>query len=115
MLCLLKKGVIIGIPSGIIFGKSPFYNIGPVIPVRASLIGNVLGDVVVKARDYGINNSLIEVYIKITITEKVMLPMSYENVSMSYNVFVGSRLINGKLPDYYFNNELNKYIFMGFV
>ena len=102
----LKKGIIVEIPSGSIFGESVLSNVGPKIPIKMSLLGDIVGNIDLKVRDYGINNTLIEVYLKIVINERIILPMSFEKVSMSYKVLVDTKLINGKIPDYYLNSDL---------
>ena len=59
----LKQGIIYEIPSGVVFGNSFLANIGPKIPVKFSLVGDIVSYINTKVTDYGINNALIEVNI----------------------------------------------------
>ena len=71
----LRQGIIYEIPSGVIFGNSFLANIGPKIPVRFSLIGDIVSYVNTNVKDYGINNALIEVNIVLELSEQVILPL----------------------------------------
>ena len=74
----LKQGIIYEIPSGIIFGNSFLANLGPKIPVRFSLVGDIIGYINTNVTDYGINNALIEVNIVLELSEQVILPFVTE-------------------------------------
>ena len=102
----IKQGVIMDIPSGLIFGNSFFSDVGPKIPVKVNLLGNVVGDIDVRVRDYGINNTLIEIYIKVNIEEKIILPMTFKKINIKYDILVDSKLIHGKIPNYYLNSDM---------
>ena len=102
----LKKGIIIEIPSGIIFNNIILYNISPKIPVKVHLLGNAIGKIKFKAKDYGINNTLMEVYIEVVLEEEILLPTTVKREQISYNILVDTKLIQGPLPEYYLSNGL---------
>ena len=68
----LKNGVISEIPMGIISNNVLLSNIGPKIPVKLNLIGNVVSSVETTVKNYGINSALIEIYAKVEVTEEVI-------------------------------------------
>ena len=79
-----------------IFNKSIF-----TIPVKFKMIGNVTSNIDTDIKEYGINNSLITVSISITVEMKVVLPLTTNNVSVTTNVPIIMKLIQGKIPEYY--------------
>ncbi|MDD3392769.1 MAG: sporulation protein YunB [Bacilli bacterium] len=99
----LKQGIIFEIPSGIIFNNALLANVGPKIPVKLSLVGDIVSSVSTKVTNYGINNAMIEVSINIELSEQIILPFISQDVSISTNVPVAIKLIQGSVPNYYFN------------
>lgn len=102
----LKKGIIFRIPSGIVFNNSLLTNIGPKIPVRFTLVGDVLSGINTKVTNYGINNALLEVSVNIKLTLKVILQISTKEVNVETNVPIAIKMIQGNVPNYY-SNGLN--------
>ncbi len=101
----LKRGIIYEVPTGVVLNNSILYNIGPKIPVRLSLIGDIVSNVDTKITDYGINNALIEIIINISVVEQVMLPFASKKVTVSTNVPVAIKLIQGTVPNYYLSGD----------
>jgi len=102
----LKKGIVFKIPSGVVFNNSLLANVGPKIPVRFTLIGDVLSGVNTNVTNYGINNALLEVNVNIKLTLKVILPIASKEVNVETNVPIAIKMIQGSVPDYY-SNGLN--------
>lgn len=99
----LKKGIIYEIPSGVIFNNSFLANLGPKIPVKFSLVGDVVSYVNTKITNYGINNALIEINIVLELKEQVILPFISKKIDIETIVPVALKLIQGSVPEYYFN------------
>lgn len=99
----LKQGIIYEIPSGVIFGNSFLANIGPKIPVKFSLVGDIVGYINTNVTDYGINNALIEVNIVLELSEQVILPFVSEKITIDTTIPVALKLIQGSVPNYYLN------------
>ena len=97
----LKKGVIFEIPSGIVFNNAILSNLGPKIPVRINLVGDIISNIGTKVTNYGINNAMIEVSINMEITEQVILPFSSKKITVVNNIPVAIKLIQGTVPNYY--------------
>ena len=95
------------IPAGSIFQNPILNNRGPKIPVRMELVGSVITGVSSKVTDYGINNSLIEVFIHIEVNERVILPVSAKNINISNDIPISYRIIKGKIPSYYSGSNNN--------
>lgn len=101
----VKKGIIFEIPSGIVFKNPILTNIGPKIPVKLNLIGDIATDIKTKITNYGINNALIEVLVYVEVTEQVILPFASKRITVEMNVPIALKLIQGTVPNYYFNGN----------
>lgn len=99
----LREGIFYKIPMGVVFNNSLLANLGPKIPVRFSLIGDIVANVESSISDYGINNALIDVKIKLTINQKVILPIASRNVNVEVDIPLALKVVQGVVPDYYFN------------
>lgn len=99
----LKKGIIYEIPSGVILGNSLLSNLGPKIPVKFSLIGDISSTIKTKVTNYGINNAMIEVSIAIKIEEMAILPFLSERIKIENQIPIAIKMIEGNIPNYYFN------------
>lgn len=103
----LKKGIIYEMPFGVIFNNSLLTNISPKIPVRLNLIGDIISQIDTKITNYGINNALIEIYIKLEVTLKVILPFVSDDVTVKTSVPVAMKVVQGSVPEYYSNGDLS--------
>lgn len=99
----ISKGIIYEIPSGVIFNNSILANIGPKIPVKLSLVGDIVSTVNTKVTNYGINNAMIEVNIVVEVEEMVILPITTKRIKIETSIPVAIKLIQGTVPNYYFN------------
>ncbi len=102
-----KESATFYVPVGVITKNPIFNNKGPKIPVKTELIGTVLSNVHTKVTEYGINNCMIEMSIRLEIEEKVILPISTDTIKITNDVPISYKIINGKIPTYY-GNEISK-------
>ncbi len=104
----MKKGLVFEVPLGVVTGNAFLSNLGPRIPVKLNLIGSVASNINTKISQYGINNALIEVFVKIEVTEKINLPLTSKDVTVSSDVPIAMKIIQGKIPSYYNQSGLNQ-------
>lgn len=97
----LKQGIIYEIPSGVVFGSSFLANIGPLIPVKFSLVGDIISYINTKVTNYGINNALVEINIVLELKEQVILPFISNKIDINTSIPVAIKLIQGSVPNYY--------------
>lgn len=97
----LKKGIIYEIPILAATNSSLLSNIGPRIPVRFYLIGDVTSNVETEVKEYGINNALVKLSIRINVSGRVNLPFVSENVTVDMVIPVSMKIIQGKIPEFY--------------
>lgn len=101
----LSKGIVYEIPTGMILNNSLLSNLGPKVPIKLELIGNVTTDIVTNIKDYGINNAIIEIGVKVKVNEQVILPYSSKQVEVETIIPIAIKLIQGQVPDYYANGN----------
>lgn len=100
---LLDKGIITYIPFGIATGSSLLYNLGPKIPVKLSLLGDVITGFSTDVTEYGINNALIKLMIDVKVDTRIILPIISEEITINANIPIAMKVVQGKIPDYYMN------------
>lgn len=98
-----KKGVIFEIPMGVATKNPIFSNIGPKIPIKLSLSGDLESCIKTTTQSYGINNSVITVYVNIKVNEQVLLPLITKRNTVSNDIPIAIKVIQGNIPNYYFN------------
>ena len=100
---LLKKydNIIYRIPIGVIFGNSILSSLGPKIPISASLIGEVKSNVKTDITPYGINNSLVKIYVSVESSSMIILPFTSKRYTNNVDVLIGMKMIQGVVPEYY--------------
>lgn len=99
-LSYINNGVVIAIPMGAITGQNLIVNLGPKIPVKISLLENVRGSIRTEVEDYGINNSLLNVYLKIEIEQNIEMPSATDSFYNTYEMLLSSKLIQGVVPSF---------------
>lgn len=103
----LEEGIIFEIPFGLVYKNALLSNLGPKIPVRLNVMGDITSNIKTKVTNYGINNALVEVFIDIKIDEQVILPFTSKKVTIKSNIPVALKIIEGSVPNYYFNGMQN--------
>ena len=107
-----KKGIVLEVPSGLIFNNYIFSNLGPKIPVLISLTGDYESFVSSDVVEYGINNAMVTIYINIKVTEQITLPFMTKKVVVDNKIPIFMSLVNGTIPNYYiggFSKNSNLY------
>lgn len=101
----LKKGIIGNIPTGVIFKNALLSNLGPKFPIRLKIIGDIITNVYTKVTNYGINNAVVEVSIKVDVKIQAILPFSSKMVEVTSDIPLTIKLLQGSVPSYYFGNK----------
>ena len=96
-----NDGIVLKLPLFIESNNALISNLGPKITIKINYIDSILTNVYSKITNYGLNNALIEAYVKITINGKIMTPVSNYEEKIDYDMLISSRVINGRIPLYY--------------
>jgi len=97
------ESIILSVPIGITSTGVYFSNLGPRIPVKIDYMGYMSSSLRIKLEEYGINSVLISLYIDCVITNEFIIPSLEENVTNNCSILISSKLIQGKVPEYYGN------------
>lgn len=97
----IEDGIIMEIPTGVITGNSLLSNIGPKIPVKISMIGELESNISTEVEKYGINNAVITISVDIHVSEQIILPMYSKKITVSNKVPIAMKIIQGVVPNYY--------------
>lgn len=95
------EDLIYKIPLRYITGNYTLSNIGPKVPLKAKVIGSVVSNIKTEVSSYGINNSLLKVYIDVTVNMRFMLPLISKDVLVNNSIPLVVKIIQGKIPNVY--------------
>lgn len=98
----LNNKVSYRIPIGIIFNSSLLSNLGPKIPVKINLDGDVITSLNTEVKDYGINNALIKISVNVKVYMNVIIPFKTEEIIIETNIPIVMRIVEGEIPSYYY-------------
>lgn len=93
------------VPLGQAFNSVLIATYGPDVKVRFVPQGAVKVDLLTRQTDAGINNVLVEVYMRVTTEVTIIIPFSTETEVLQTEVPISYILITGDVPTYYFNNR----------
>ena len=101
----IKDGIIYYIPFGSITSSGFINNIGPYIPIKLILIGDVIANLDSNIREYGINNAMIEVDINVSVTMLVSFAFISKRIEVKSSRPIIMKIIQGEIPNYYLGNS----------
>lgn len=100
---IINSGIIYEVPIGTITTNAFLSNIGPKIPIKLNLIGDVISNIETKVTNYGINNALLEIGVYVEVSSKINLPFISKTVKVSNVIPISMKVIEGKVPQMYLN------------
>jgi sporulation protein YunB len=92
-----KDGIITHVP---VFSGSKnifFSNLGPKVPIKLVLDGNVITSLETNVREYGYNSALIEISVKIEANTEVILPFKTSNKKITNIVPISIKIVEGNV------------------
>ena len=100
----INKGIIFTIPIGSATGNPFLANLGPKIPIKLSLVDNVSVNIETKVTEYGLNNAMIEIYLKTEVITNIQMPFLSKQIKVDNQMPISIQIIQGILPKYYLEN-----------
>lgn len=95
------KSIIYNVPFNVLSEKTVLIGIGPKIPFKLEIISSSNNNITTNVKEYGINNSLIELLLEIELNVQIILPFVSERTVIKKNIPIGTKIIQGKIPEYY--------------
>lgn len=96
-----KNGFVNTISFGTLMGNGLISNVGPKIPIKVILIGDVNSTISSNVKDYGINNALIEVKVNVNASVLVSVLLNSKKVKVNISRVIAMKIIQGDIPNYY--------------
>lgn len=93
------------IPFSSIFGETILSSIGPDIKLSIIPTGSYKCDIVSQATEYGINNSLFEIYILLNVSIESIVPLKRIQSDVQCKIPIVMQIIHGEVPRYYYNTD----------
>ena len=103
---ILNDGMAFEMPISAVLGNSIISNIGIDIPVRYKFASSVNSEINSVVKEYGINNTLLEINLNIIAKSKMLIPMISETFDVFCKLPLVVRTIEGKIPDYYLGTHV---------
>lgn len=100
----LKQGIIAEIPIGLVTNNALLSNLGPKIPVKLSIAGDIESELETEIKYYGINNALVTVYVNIKVSEQIYMPIAVDRVTIEQKIPIAIKMIQGIVPNCYFGS-----------
>ena len=86
-------------------GNGLISNVGPKIPIKVILIGDVNSTISSNVKDYGINNVLIEVKVNVNVSVLVSVLLNSKKVNVNISRVIAMKIIQGDIPNYYLSGN----------
>lgn len=90
-----EKSKIYKIPIGVASNNAFFKSVGPKVPVKVEYKGNVGLDLKSRVKPYGIDSALIEIYVKVEVTQKTIIPFQSKEIKISSDIPIVMKIIKG--------------------
>lgn len=97
----IKNGIICDVSVDSLKKVSLFANIRPTIPIKLVFSNQLNSDIDIDVKEYGINNAIVQVYLKIKIKEQVIMPLSSKRSNIVIREPILIDIIKGDVPNYY--------------
>ena len=102
-----KGPLITTVPLGLATKNSLLSNLGPQVPVRFQVIGNVDSTLKDEKKQVGINWINVQVYVHLRVHVRVIIPFATKPKTVQANVPLVNVTVPGDVPLYYGGNGSN--------
>ena len=92
-----NNGIITYVPMGVVTDNVFLNNLGPKVPVKLKLDGNVLTSLKTDVKEYGINSALIQISIKVEANVDIIIPLRVEDISIVNEVPISIKIVKGNI------------------
>ncbi|MGN7477553.1 sporulation protein YunB [Solibacillus silvestris] len=98
-------GIVFFVPLGQALNIPIIGNLGPKIPIRFHIIGNVHSNVESTVSEFGINNAIVEVNLLIDVNVQIIVPFASKSASVEQKIPIAIGLVRGTVPHIYSAGE----------
>lgn len=94
-------GIVFFVPVAQAMNLPLLGNLGPRVPIRFHIIGNVSSSVNSSFKEFGINNALVEVNIDLEVNVQIIIPFATPQAKIKQRIPVAIGLVRGQVPHIY--------------
>lgn len=94
-------GIVFYVPIGLATGLPLIGNLGPKIPIRFHVIGNVQVNMVQEIEEFGINNAAVRYSVRTTVNVQIIVPFDSKSATVEQKIPVAITLLKGNVPYIY--------------
>lgn len=98
---MLGEGIVYSVPIGQATNNALLGNLGPRIPIKFTVIGDVQTNVITNVEQYPINNIFITVSIQIQVNMQIIIPFSTNTAVVEQEIPVAIGYYPGDVPQFY--------------
>jgi sporulation protein YunB len=102
-----QGGVVFFVPIGQATNIPLLGNLGPKIPIRFHVIGDVSTTIETEILPFGINSAYVEVNVLLTVNVQIIVPLATEKSIVKQKIPVAMGLIQGKVPQINYSGNGN--------
>lgn len=102
-----EEAVVFFVPMGQATNIPLLGNLGPKIPIRFHVIGDVHANVETEIVEFGINNAYVELNVVVTVNVQIIVPLATRKSVVEQKIPVAIGLIQGNVPQIYTKGEGN--------
>lgn len=97
----IKNGIICDLSIGSVRNSLLFANIGPTIPIKLIFLSQINTDIDIKTKEYGINNIIVTINLKVTLQEQITMPITSKRKNIIIEQPLMINIIKGEIPYLY--------------
>ncbi|MGM9966038.1 MULTISPECIES: sporulation protein YunB [unclassified Rummeliibacillus] len=94
-------GIVFYVPIGLATGLPLLGNLGPKIPIRFHVIGNVQVNMEQEIQEFGINNAAVKYSVRTTVNVQIIVPFDSMSATVEQKIPVAITLLKGNVPYIY--------------
>ena len=96
-----EKGIVYEIPFSLIGENSLFASLGPLLPVKFNLLGDVLTKARYNIESFGVNNALITLFMNVSFSFGVYLPLGNEIETLDIDIPLAMNIKSFALENFF--------------
>ena len=96
-----EEGIVFFVPIGQALNIPLLGSLGPKIPIRFHVIGNVHTEIESSIKEFGINSASVEVNVVLTVNVQIIVPLATQESIVEQRVLVAMGIIPGTVPPVY--------------
>lgn len=99
---------ILEIPIGTLISENLLAGKGKIIKIPIVQKGSFITDILTDTKEFGINSYQVDLYLNINFNYLAIIPFNQNTLNIDYKFLLGSFVIMGEVPNYYYASSTDK-------